>query len=255
RLEIEGASAVHEPEWIMIGVCCVGAVLEFGRPDGVTKAWGGLTQRSARASTGNANKDRDVEMEDVAADDAEDLTRPMQVLSTSAPTADDELPHHFTLAVRLFCVVLRFTLRQPKIRATPPYGPQYNPFLTIALTFLATLVRTPAVRSVVERHVPWAQLATFAGYIVRRHAAGTEVSAGAKGQFVLNSAGPLPEDCEGYVLDAAAVRDGVVEDGNDAENGVAAVLDRRRWDMDVGEVEVEVGEAEPEDDEDDMNDD
>ncbi|KAG9124580.1 hypothetical protein FRC07_011057 [Ceratobasidium sp. 392] len=256
RLEIEGASAVRESEWIMIAVCCVGAVLEFGRPDGVIKARGGLTQRSAKPSTGNANKDRDVEMEDAAADDAEDLARPMQALSTSAPAGDDELPHHFTLAVRLFCAVLRFTLRQPKIRATPPYGPQYNPFLTIALTFLATLVRTPSVRSAIERHVPWAQLAAFSAYIVKRRAAGAEVSAGAKGRLVLNAAGPLPEDwCvrgtewvrrvyphgfwranrwsgEGDVLDAAAVRDGVVEDGDDAENGAeedgAAVLERGR---------------------------
>ncbi|KAG8728128.1 hypothetical protein FRC10_005268 [Ceratobasidium sp. 414] len=38
HLEIEGASAVREPEWIMIGVCCVGAVLGFGRLDGVIKA-------------------------------------------------------------------------------------------------------------------------------------------------------------------------------------------------------------------------
>ncbi|KAG9094614.1 hypothetical protein FS749_012135 [Ceratobasidium sp. UAMH 11750] len=73
RLEIEGAGAVREPEWIMIGVCCVGAVLEFGRPNGVIKARGGLSQRGGRASTGNANKDCDIEMEDVAADDTEDL--------------------------------------------------------------------------------------------------------------------------------------------------------------------------------------
>ncbi|KAF8599478.1 hypothetical protein BDV93DRAFT_426464, partial [Ceratobasidium sp. AG-I] len=46
RLEIEGASAVREPKWIMIGVCCVGAVLEFGRPDGIIKARGGLSQQS-----------------------------------------------------------------------------------------------------------------------------------------------------------------------------------------------------------------
>ncbi|KAG9091355.1 hypothetical protein FS749_016614 [Ceratobasidium sp. UAMH 11750] len=218
------------------------------------QARGGLAQRGGRASTGNANKDRDVEMEDAAADDAEDLARPMQALSTSAPTADDELPHHFTLAVRLFCAALRFTLRQPKIRATPPYGPQYNPSLTVALTFLANLVRTPTVCSAIERHVPWARLTVFSGYIVRRRAAGAEVSVGAKGRFVLNLAGPLPEDwcirgtewvCrvyphgfwragrwsgEGDVLDAATVRDGVVEDGDDAENGAeedgAAVLER-----------------------------
>lgn len=259
RLEIEGVSAVREPEWIMIGVCCVGAVLEFGRPDGVIKARGGLSQRNARPASGAANgtRDRDVEMEDAAADDAEDLARPMQALTTSAPAADNELPHHFTLAVRLFCAVLRFTLRQPKIRATPPYGPQYNPFLTIALTFLATLVRTPAVRTAVERHVPWAQLAAFAGHVTKRRAAAAEVGAGAKGRLVSPTGGPLPEDwClrgaewvrrvyvhgfwragrwsgEGDVLDAAVGRDGVVEDEEDGDEGRgvedgAAVLERGR---------------------------
>ncbi|QRV72684.1 Est1 DNA/RNA-binding domain protein [Ceratobasidium sp. AG-Ba] len=257
RLEIEGVSAVREPEWIMIAVCCVGAVLEFGRPDGVIKSRGGLAARGSKPSTGSAalNKDRDVEMED-AAEDAEDLSRPMEALSTSAPATNDELPHHFTLAVRLFCAVLRFTLRQPKIRTTLPYGPQYNPFLTIALTFLATLVRTPAVQSAVERHVPWAQLAAFASHIVKRRAAGAEVSAGAKGRLVSNVTAPLPEDwCvrgtewvrrihphgfwrpgrwneEGDVLDAVAVRDGMVDDsdeaGNGAEEDVAAVLERGR---------------------------
>ncbi|KAG8721869.1 hypothetical protein FRC08_009392 [Ceratobasidium sp. 394] len=119
RLEIEGASAA---------------------PDG-------LAQRGVRTSTGNANKDHDVELEDAAADDAKDFARPMQALSTSAPTADDPLPHRFTLTVRLFCAVLRFMPRQPKIRATPPYRPQYNPFLTVALTFHANLVCTPSAKS------------------------------------------------------------------------------------------------------------
>ncbi|QRW01731.1 Est1 DNA/RNA-binding domain protein [Ceratobasidium sp. AG-Ba] len=249
RLEIEGVSAVREPEWIMIAVCCVGAVLEFGRPDGVIKSRGGLAARGSKPSTGSAalNKDRDVEMED-AAEDAEDLSRPMEALSTSAPATNDELPHHFTLAVRLFCAVLRFTLRQPKIRTTLPYGPQYNPFLTIALTFLATLVRTPAVQSAVERHVPWAQLAAFASHIVKRRAAGAEVSAGAKGRLVSNVTAPLPEDwCvrgtewvrrihphgfwrpgrwneEGDVLDAVAVRDGMVDDSDEAGNGAGRML-------------------------------
>lgn len=252
RLEIEGTSAVREPEWIMIAVCSIGAVLEFGRPDGVIRARGGLSQRTAKP--GNASKrDGDVEMEDV--DDGEDLSRPMQALSTSAPAADDPPPHHFTLAVRLFCAVLRFTLRQPKIRATPPYGPQYNPLLTIALTFLATLVRTPAARAAVERHVPWAQLAAFAAHIVKRRAAHAEVGAGAKGRLVSIQGGPLPEDwCvrgtewvrrvyphgfwragrwsgEGDVLDAMPVRDGVVEDGDGDASGAedgAAVLERGR---------------------------
>ncbi|KAG9077581.1 hypothetical protein FS749_010525 [Ceratobasidium sp. UAMH 11750] len=83
----------------MIGICCVSAVLEFGWPNGVIKAWGGLAQCSGRASTGNTNKDRNVKMEDAAADDTEDLAQPMQALSTLVPTADDELSHHFTLAV------------------------------------------------------------------------------------------------------------------------------------------------------------
>ncbi|CAE6521381.1 unnamed protein product [Rhizoctonia solani] len=255
RLEIEGSSAVREAEWIMIGVCSIGAMLEFGRPDGVIKARGGLSQRSTKPSNAQDSKrDGDVEMED-AHEDAEDLSRPMQALSTSAPASDDELPHHFTLAVRLFCAVLRFTLRQPKIRATPPYGPQYNPFLTIGLTFLASVITAPAVRAAVERHVPWAQLAAFAAYVVRRRAANAEVSAGAKGRLVSLQGGALPEDwCvrgtvwvrrmymqgfwragrwsgEGDILDAMPVRDGVVEDGdidgNGAEDG-AAVLERGR---------------------------
>ncbi|KAF8681403.1 Large family of predicted nucleotide-binding domains [Rhizoctonia solani] len=253
RLEIGGASAVREAEWIMISVCCIGAMLEFGRPDGVIKARGGLSQRSAKPGH-DSRRDGDIEMED-AHEDAEDLSRPMQALSTSAPASDDELPHHFTLAVRLFCAVLRFVLRQPKIRATPPYGPQYNPFLTIGLTFLASVITAPAVRSAVERHVPWAQLAAFAAYVVKRRAANAEVSAGAKGRLVSLQGGALPEDwCvrgtvwvrrmymqgfwrvgrwsgEGDILDAMPVRDGVVEDGdidgNGSEDG-AAVLERGR---------------------------
>ncbi|KAF8759800.1 Large family of predicted nucleotide-binding domains [Rhizoctonia solani] len=233
RLEIGGASAVREAEWIMIS------------------RWS--LQRSAKPGH-DSRRDGDIEMED-AHEDAEDLSRPMQALSTSAPASDDELPHHFTLAVRLFCAVLRFVLRQPKIRATPPYGPQYNPFLTIGLTFLASVITAPAVRSAVERHVPWAQLAAFAAYVVKRRAANAEVSAGAKGRLVSLQGGALPEDwCvrgtvwvrrmymqgfwrvgrwsgEGDILDAMPVRDGVVEDGdidgNGSEDG-AAVLERGR---------------------------
>ncbi|KAJ1308554.1 hypothetical protein OPQ81_004254 [Rhizoctonia solani] len=255
RLEIEGSGAVSEAEWIMIAVCCVGAMLEFGRPDGVIKTRGGLSQRSTKAPNAQDSKrDGDVEMED-AHEDAEDLSRPMQALSTSAPPSGDEPPHHFTLAIRLFCAVLRFTLRQRKIRAAPPYGQQYNPFLTVGLTFLASVITVPAVRAAVERHVPWAQLAAFAAHIVKRRAANAEVSAGAKGRLVSIQGGALPEDwCvrgtvwvrrmymqgfwragrwsgEGDILDAMPVRDGVVEDGdidgNGAEDG-AAVLERGR---------------------------
>ncbi|KAG8728127.1 hypothetical protein FRC10_005267, partial [Ceratobasidium sp. 414] len=163
-------------------------------------------------------------MEDVA-DDAEDLARPMQALSTSAPT-NDELPHHFTAA-------LHAVAAQDPGHATIwaavqsiPHDRSYVP-------------RDSAVPGAVERHVPWTQLAAFTGYIVRRHAAGAE------GRFPKTGASRVPSEyagCirwlagrwsdEGDVLDAAAVRDGVVKDGDDAENGAeeggAAVLERGR---------------------------
>ncbi|KAG9080611.1 hypothetical protein FRC06_006357 [Ceratobasidium sp. 370] len=226
RSEVERASAAREPKWIMIGVRCVGAVLEFGWPDDVIKARSDLAQCAPRAATGNANRDRDVEVEDVAADDTEDLARPR-------PTTN--YPTNFTLAIRLFCAVLRLTLWQPDTWATPPYEPWYGPFLTITLTSLASLVRTPAVHAAIERYVPSSTSTPAlspspalcarsrsrlrlrsprrvpapplyldrarprprfrqAGYIVRRHAAGPEVGAGAKDWLVLNSAGPFPED-------------------------------------------------------------
>ncbi|EUC56140.1 transmembrane protein, putative, partial [Rhizoctonia solani AG-3 Rhs1AP] len=152
RLEIEGPSSVRGAEWIMIGVCCIGAMLEFGQPDGVIKAQDGLWQHLTRSSnTQDSKRNGNVDMED-AQEDAKDLLRPMRALSTSAPVADDELPQYVMLAIRLFCALLHPMRRQPKVRVTLLYGLQYNPFLAISLTFSPWSV-LPVVRDAVKYYV------------------------------------------------------------------------------------------------------
>jgi hypothetical protein len=64
----------------------------------------------------------------------------------------------------MLSLVLRRPLRTPNayVRST------LNPYLTVLLTFLSTILKQTAALNVLERAIPWQELATFFGTIPRR---------------------------------------------------------------------------------------
>lgn len=161
RLQLNPAE-VTEAEWIMMGVLNICALLEYGRADGVLRRICGWTG-SGSATTGTSasrpsssrqarRQDEDETMEDVAAD--------MEALSTK-PQAE-ELPYTLQLALQLTMEMLQYTMKNPSIPSGSPFRPHaLNPYLSTVFTFLATVFRHDHAISLLERYVPWNDLATF----------------------------------------------------------------------------------------------
>ncbi|KAJ7602470.1 hypothetical protein FB45DRAFT_1072964 [Roridomyces roridus] len=269
-LEIEGA---EEREWIMMAVVNVCAVLEYGKPTGFLKKAGGVGTRdmsgasaaamrvmAKRASAAEEDKDK----MDVDQDGVLQQTSP----AMSEAEADAQAPAAFRLALQLLFAMLTHTLRRPTRKSSQFARSTLNPYLTVALTFLATVFRHPASLTAVERDVPWAALADFFAHIPR-HVMSAQGLAGSRttgrderwAMLTTGCAPPLPEDwClrgmewvgrkvyqQGFwkageekrveieVLDdseAIEITDGHIEDDDDDDEGAQKSGDSetaRRW--------------------------
>jgi protein SMG6 len=84
---------------------------------------------------------------------------PTMSTASSAASSPDEFPASFTLALQLAFTMFSHVLRDPT--QTAGGTPNPNPYLTIFLTFLATVCKQEKVLRILERHIPWQDLATF----------------------------------------------------------------------------------------------
>lgn len=258
RIEIEGA---EEREWIMMAVVNIGAVLEYGRPSGVLRKIGGVGARDTGAGgpavkvakkcqVAPAFRDEDGEEKRMDVDD-EGAPQISPVLSDANMPA--ELPVSFKLALELAFSMLSFVLRNPTRKASHFARSTLNPYLSVMLTFLATVTKHAETLSIMERSIPWHDLARFFATIPRDifAAQGLDVPAtGGERWAMLTSccAPPLSEDwClrgmewinrkvfeRGYwksgeerrveveildVEEGGQLTDGIIEDEDDDEDG------------------------------------
>ena len=209
RLEIEGA---EEREWVMMAVTNIGAVMEYGRPGGILRKMGGTGSRDATSSAPfrvfakrNAvfQPDEDVEEKRMDVDDDTSKSDPFQS-QTSPLLAESpvslELSQAFKYAMQLAFSMLSFVLRNPTRKASPFAKSTLNPYLTVFLTFLATISKHSETLAILERFIPWGDLATFFTSIPKNiHTSqGLHVPtpSGAERWTMLTSgcAPPLPED-------------------------------------------------------------
>ncbi|KAL1742791.1 hypothetical protein HDZ31DRAFT_42469 [Schizophyllum fasciatum] len=156
RLAIDGA---EEREWIMMAVSNIGALLEYGKPTGLLRKAGavrtretataGMSAASVRLAKRAAEEDR-MEID-------EELSSPV----LGEAEAAQELPMAFTYAVQLAFSMLVVVLRQPIRKPTMFARKSLNPYLSIFLTFLPTMLKNEKAQRLLERHVPWAELAAF----------------------------------------------------------------------------------------------
>ncbi|KAJ8482289.1 hypothetical protein ONZ51_g5452 [Trametes cubensis] len=279
KLQIGDGEQVEEREWIMMALINVGSLLEYGRPTAVLRRVAGIETRApgapsaspvlangatagkikvlmAKRLEGDHSK-MDVDDEDVDVDKAAD--------GTSPTSPEPELPVALQLAMQLTFILLSHTLRHPWRRPSEYATPTLNPYNTVILTFLATVLRDQTARSALERAIPWDDLASFLTNsiprrdILREH----QKVCGESGLLLTSGCKPLPEDwcirgmgwagkkvfergfwkkdsdaaeeernVEIEVLDRVEVADqsmdGVVEDEADDREG-DNLPDKRRW--------------------------
>jgi len=224
RLAIEGA---EEREWLMMAVMNIGAILEYGKAGGMVRRFGGLgTKEGANAAGGALQAQAEITMMRVMAKkaaagvpgavrtvamaeegmDVDDEGRDRSPVIPAAETASDaELPPAFKYSLQLTFAMLSFVLKKPLRKPSQYAGSTLNPYLTVILTFLATLVKHRSVLTLLERSVPWEELAEFLSSVPRKvmmsqglMVEGIGSSGGGTGeQWVMLTTGcapPLPED-------------------------------------------------------------
>ncbi|KAH9853995.1 hypothetical protein C2E23DRAFT_727275 [Lenzites betulinus] len=211
KLEIGDGEQVEEREWIMMALINIGSLFEYGRPTAVLRRVAGIETRTpgapgaspvlangttagkikvlmAKRLEGDMSK-MDIDDEDVEIDKL--TLQPGELPSPITPEA--ELPTALKLAMELTFVMLSHTLRHPRRR--PSEYSALNPYNTIILTFLATVLRDQIARSALERAVPWDDLAAFLSSLPRRDVLREHQKVSAESGLLLTSGcKPLPED-------------------------------------------------------------
>ena len=184
RLGMEG-KGIEEREWVMMGIVNLGAVLEYGRASSVVRRAGGFGGVKDGTNVGGGSgvkvmvkrattiaEDEETKMD---TDDSADL-KPVAAVQASPATSEgdeavsavvNEYPTPFKLAAQLTFAMLSHVLKNPTRKTSPFARSTLNPYLTVVLTFLATLSKHPAMLAVLERSIPWAELAMFFTIIPR----------------------------------------------------------------------------------------
>ena len=160
RLSIEEPEA---REWTMMAAINIGALLEYGRPQGVLRradVLGQLERNPAVAAAATkvklARKAHTDEKMEVDGDERR-RSSDMEALNAQGPssdaTASQEPPFAFKMAQELTFSMLAHALRSTRD------GP--NSYVTILLTFLQTVLRKPEGLASLERAIPWTDVAAF----------------------------------------------------------------------------------------------
>ena len=169
---------IEEREWVMMGAINLSAVLEYGKASSVIGRAGGFGGVKEGTNVGAGIKvmvekatsileDKETKMD---IDDGSDFNLLAGVVQASPATSEvdeavtsmtTEYPTPFKLAAQLTFEMLSHVLKNPMRKAAPFAQSTLNPYLTIILTFLATLTKNPATLAVLERSVPWDELAQF----------------------------------------------------------------------------------------------
>ncbi|KAI8998858.1 hypothetical protein BD414DRAFT_476257 [Trametes punicea] len=281
KLQIGDGEQVEEREWIMMALINIGSLLEYGRPTAVLRRVAGIETRMpgapgaspVLANGATAGKIKVLMAKRLDGDhskmeiDEEDVDVDRLVESPVAASPEPELPVALQLAMQLTFIMLSHTLRHPWRRPSEHATPTLNPYNTIILTFLATVLRDQTARSALERAIPWEDLASFlTNSIPRRDVLREHQKVSAESGVLLTSGcKPLPEDwcirgmgwagkkvfergfwkkdtdtaeeernIEIEVLDRVEVADqateGLIEDEADEREGANDSLpDKRRW--------------------------
>ncbi|KAF8964027.1 hypothetical protein BDZ97DRAFT_1904591 [Flammula alnicola] len=190
RLEIEGA---EEREWIMMAIINVSSVQEYGRPSGVLRKVGCVGSREvngpqaaaamrvmakkAAAGVPGSTPLGGVDEEKMDVDDehrADSAMKSPTMHSAEAHGEENasntllEQPPAFKFALQLTFAMLSHVLRRPTRKSSQYARSNLNPYLTVVLTFLSTVLKHRPTLEVLERSIPWEELAAFFSTVPRK---------------------------------------------------------------------------------------
>lgn len=161
---------IDEPEgreWAMMAVVNIGAHLDYGRPRGFLRRSGALGQDrnpaaiAAASKVKLARKAQADERMDVDGDDrrrSNDVDAPNSQGIQISPALSDAAPSLEASPSFKMTQDLTFGMLAHALRSTRDVP---NPYVTILLMFLQTILRHPEGLSALERAIPWADLAVF----------------------------------------------------------------------------------------------
>ena len=173
RLAIEGA---QEREWLMMATINICAVLEYGKAGSVVRRCGGLgtkdgvnVQAQAEITIMRVMAKKavagvpgavmrpiaSVEEEKMDVDDeGKDRDNKSPVVPPAEGASDVELPPAFKYALQFTFMMLSFVLKKPMRKPSQYVGSTLNPYLTVILTFLATVLKHKSVLKLMEKSIP-----------------------------------------------------------------------------------------------------
>ncbi|KAI0085483.1 hypothetical protein BDY19DRAFT_966394 [Irpex rosettiformis] len=204
KLMLEGGD-VQEQDWIMMAVINIGSIFEYGRPSAVLRRVAGLQSDSPVAGTTNpqvsnsrmkvVSRKPDIDEKTMDVDDDE-APRSMAspAMSESAATNRHsnnlDLPLSLKYALQLTFTMLTHTLRNPIRQPHALSRSSLNPYITVMMTFLSTMLKDRIAERALARAIPWEEVARFYTTIPRRviQEASKEV------KLVSTGCDPLPED-------------------------------------------------------------
>jgi protein SMG6 len=152
RLSIEEPEA---REWTMMAAINIGALLEYGRPQGVLRradVIGQPDRNPAGPLTSKVKLARKTHTDEKMDVDGDERRRSSDMEAPDA-TGSQGPPFAFKMAQELTFSMLAHALRSTRD------GP--NQYVTILLTFLQTVLRKPEGVAFMERAIPWTDLAAF----------------------------------------------------------------------------------------------
>ena len=200
RLQIE---EVEERDWMMMAAVNIGSLLEYGRPTAVLRQISGIvpaipplpkTRISSRKEErrDSDRMDVDAEEEDIKMTATDGVTS-SPVITKADGDLDGDLPVHLKLSLQLTFFMLSQALSRP-MRSIPFQKDTLNPYITIILTFVSTVVKSDHW-SIFERVIPWGELAAFLSSVPRSVIRLSEETAGSREPSIITvGCAPLPED-------------------------------------------------------------
>lgn len=165
-------ATVTQVDWILMASVNIAAVLQYGIQAGVLRkamSMEGQERRRAHAVAGEEDEE-----DDHGDQQPEEEIGPQDIVPEITPT--------YTHALHLAFSVLQFTFDHPTRQQG--LNAVLNPYITLFVTFLSTLLRQSHVANIIVDHVPWSGLASFL------NTAGLDV----REESRLTAGPPLPED-------------------------------------------------------------
>ncbi|WWC70044.1 uncharacterized protein I206_103988 [Kwoniella pini CBS 10737] len=150
---------IGQTDWMIMASVCLGSIMQYGSSSGIVRK--ALSQEGAERRRAQAMADNEDGEEDGENGLTVDALQPTRTVSPMPMNGiiEEEQPITFTYALKLSFAIFEFALAHPN--RIQGFQQILNPYITIFLTFLATLFRQPHVGAQISLAIPWETLVQF----------------------------------------------------------------------------------------------